>query len=68
MITKLTTKELLHNKLENFRNEKVWIKVKRTWDKQTKRVGFLAGTITSNVNLEWYEKTLFSLAELKEEI
>ena len=65
-IANLALKELLQNEVEILKNDKAWIKVKRTYGEHTKRVGFLAGMITANTNLERCEKTFFQLAQIKE--
>ena len=56
VFTELTVKELLQDEVEVLKKGNAWLKVKRTRDKHTKKIGFLSGTITSNVNVEWYEK------------
>ena len=67
IITKLSIKELLQEETENLKQEKAWIKVKRTRDEHTKKVGFLSGTIIQMVNMEWYERTLLALAGIEKE-
>ena len=63
--TKLILKELIKEDLESLKKDNVRIKVKKTRNEHTKRIGFFVGTITSNTNLDWYENTLFSMAGLE---
>lgn len=42
--------------------------MKRAKDEHTKKVGFFSGTITKNVNIEWYEQTMLSLAGIDKDI
>ena len=64
VVTKLSIKDLVKNDIKELKDKKMQIKVKRTKDEHTKKVGFLSGTIISKVNIEQYEKTLFTLAKL----
>jgi len=66
VVTKLTLKELIEEDLESLKQDNVRIKMKRTRDEHTKRIGFFVGTIINNASLEWYEKILLPMAGVEE--
>ena len=66
MCTKVTFQEILEEKIEYLKVEKIRVDVKRAKEEHTNKVGFLAGPVVTNANMPWYDAMLKHLGNIEE--